>query len=109
MRFAPLAGAVLLCACAVLGLSGAASAQTAFEAKNYAECVMLYANKARTNAGTVLMRRACKCRFQNPAPADCANYSPQAVDCFLKNTISVTEENQVDGVKRACETQFPLQ
>jgi len=69
---------------------------------------MLYANKARTNAGTLLMRRACKCRFQSPAPSFCEEFSEQAVDCFLKNAMSISEEDKVDGIKRACMTQHPL-
>lgn len=85
-----------------------ALAQSKLEPKSYPECLLVYAKKAKTNAGNVLMRRVCKCRFQANPPAQCAQYSKEAMDCFILNAINIEEENQVDGIQRACEKNFPL-
>lgn len=93
----------------VLGMVGAAKAQTTFAPKNYAECVMLNAKKAASKDGVMLMRLACKCRFQDPAPEECKQYSKGAVNCMLSNLPPVERDAAAWGVERACRTKHPVQ
>jgi len=92
----------------VLGMASAAQAQS-FAPKNYADCVMLNAKKASSMDGNMLMRRACKCRFQEPAPADCKQYSKAALDCMLSNLVPVERDAEAWGVERACRNKHPVQ
>jgi hypothetical protein len=93
----------------VLGMVSAAQAQSSFAPKNYAECVMLNVKKAASKDGAMLMRRACKCRFQEPAPEECKQYSKGAVDCMLSNLGPVEVDAAAWGVERACRNKFPVQ
>jgi len=92
----------------VLGMAAMAQAQ-AFGPKNYPDCVMLYAKKAASQDGAMLMRRACKCRFQDPSAPDCKEYSKPALDCILKNVGPVERDEEVWGIERACRTKLPVQ
>lgn len=107
-RAAALILAMFTAACFLAASAEQTRAQTRLEPKSYPECLLVYAKKARTSAGNVLMRRVCKCRFQANPPAECANYSKEAMDCFILNAINIEDENQVDGIQRACEKNFPL-
>jgi hypothetical protein len=90
----------------VFGVVSVAPAQT-FGPKNYPDCVMLNAKRAATRDGGMLMRRACKCRFQDPGGMDCKQYSQQALDCMISNLPPVEHDEEVWGVERACRTKFP--
>ncbi len=92
---------------ASLGAAGPVSAQS-FGPKNYGECVMLYARKAASRDAAMLMRRACKCRFQDPAEPDCKVYSPAALECLISNLARVEKDEEAWGVERACRTKHPL-
>lgn len=78
-----------------------------FGPKSYAECIMLYAKKAQSRDAGMLMRRACKCRFQEPTSPECANYSPAALDCMVGNLRSVEKDDAAWGVERACRMKHP--
>ncbi len=107
-RCAPFILSLLAAATLLAAPANPALAQNKLEPRNYPECLLVYAKKARTDAGNVLMRRVCKCRFQDNPPAECANYSKEAMDCFILNAIKIEDENKVDGIQRACEKNFPL-
>jgi|GEM_PF-3000757 len=92
----------------VAALATGASAQ-AFGPKNYPDCVMLYAKKAASRDGGMLMRRACKCRFQEPGAPECKEYSPASLDCMLKNLLPVARDEEAWGVERACRSKHPAQ
>lgn len=89
----------------VLGLALPAGAALAGPA-NYEECYLLHAKKASTPSGRDLMRRVCKCRFQEPGP-DCAGYSVEAMDCVIQHVMQVEKDRDVSGVDRACRNRFP--
>ncbi len=99
-------GRCILGALLLLALATTASAQ-AFGPKNYAECVMLYAKKAASRDGGMLMRRACKCRYQEPGAPECKDYSPKALDCMVKNLLPVEKDEEAWGVERACRNKHP--
>jgi len=92
----------------LLGAATAAPAQ-GFAPKTYAECVMLNAKRAASRDGGMLMRRACKCRFQDPAASECKQYSKPALDCMLTNLVPVEHDEEAWGVERACRTKNPVQ
>ena len=79
-----------------------------FSPKDYPDCLMLYAKKATSRDAAMLMRMACKCRFQNPSDPDCAKYSQTALDCLLTNLLPVEQDSQAWGVERACRTKNPV-
>ncbi|MGE4539375.1 MAG: hypothetical protein AB7D37_20080 [Desulfovibrio sp.] len=89
-------------------LAAAASAQ-GFGPKNYAECFMINAKRAASQDGGMLMRRACKCRFQNPKEPGCEKYSQAALDCMLANLVPADTNDKAWGVERACRTKNPVQ
>ena len=101
-------GRLLVALLVVLGTVSAAPAQT-FGPKNYAECVMLYAKKAASRDGGMLMRRACKCRYETPTASECAQYSKAALDCMISNLVPATSDDLAWGVERACRTKNPVQ
>lgn len=92
----------------VFGLTAVASAQ-GFGPKTYAECVMVNAKRAASRDGGMLMRRACKCRFQDPKDAGCAKYSQLALDCMISNLVPAESDDAAWGVERACRTKHPAQ
>jgi hypothetical protein len=93
----------------VFGLVSAAQAQAqSFGPKNYADCVMLYAKKAVSRDAGMLIRLACKCRFQDPTDADCRKYSPAATECMITNLLPVEKDLQAWGVERLCRTKNPV-
>lgn len=92
----------------LLGAATSAPAQ-GFAPKNYADCVMLNAKKAASRDGGMLMRRACKCRFQDPAAAECKQYSKPALDCMLSSLPPVEHDEEAWGVERACRNKNPIQ
>lgn len=92
----------------VLGAAATATAQ-GFGPKNYAECVMLNAKRAASRDGGMLMRRACKCRFQEPNSDECRQYSKTALDCMIRNLAPVEHDEEAWGVERACRTKHPVQ
>ena len=83
-----------------------ASAQS-FGPKNYPDCVMLYVKKASSQDGGMIMRRSCKCRYQDPKASDCKDYSQAALDCIISNAGAAERDEQAWGVERACRTKFP--
>lgn len=91
----------------VLGTAAGASAQS-FAPKNYAECVMVYAKKAASRDGGMLMRRACKCRFQEPGAAECKQYSEMALNCMVSNLAPAEHDEEAWGVERACRNKHPV-
>ena len=91
-----------------LGLAVTAQAQT-FGPKNYPDCIMLYSKKAASLGGETLLRRACKCRFQDPSDSSCRQYSKPALDCMIKNLLPVEDDAAAWGVERACRTKHPVQ
>lgn len=91
----------------VLGLAATAQAQS-FGPKNYPDCLMLYAKKAASADGETLMRRACKCRFQDPGNAECQQYSKPALDCMIRNLGPVQDDAKAWGVERACRSKHPV-
>jgi len=101
-------GRLLVALMMVLGMASVAPAQS-FGPKNYAECVMLYAKKAVSRDGAMLMRRACKCRFQDVATDECKQYTKHALDCMLSNLVAVEEDEAAWGIERACRTKNPVQ
>ncbi len=92
----------------VLGLAATASAQ-GFAPKNYADCVMLNAKRAASRDGGMLMRRACKCRYQDAKAEECRVYSQAALDCMISNLVTAERDEQAWGVERACRTKHPAQ
>uniref|UniRef100_I2Q471 Uncharacterized protein n=1 Tax=Desulfovibrio sp. U5L TaxID=596152 RepID=I2Q471_9BACT len=101
-------GRFILALIVVLGTATMASAQ-GFGPKNYAECVMLYAKKAASRDGGMLMRRACKCRFQEPGAPECKQYSQMALNCMVSNLMPVEHDEEAWGVERACRNKHPVQ
>lgn len=99
---------VLLALLFVLSMTTAASAQS-FGPKNYPDCVMLYAKKASSLDGGMLMRRACRCRYQDKTAPECKIYTPAALDCILSNAGPVERDEEVWGVERACRSKNPVQ
>ena len=83
-----------------------AAAQT-FAPKSYPDCVMLYVKKASSQDGAMIMRRACKCRYQDPKATECKDYSQAALDCIISNVGAAERDEQAWGVERACRTKFP--
>ena len=79
-----------------------------FGPKNYPECTMLYAKKAVARDGAMLAKRACKCRYQDPAAPECKEYSQAALDCIITNVGPVERDEQVWGVDRACRNKHPV-
>lgn len=95
---------------ALVALVGAATASAQdFMPKNYADCVMIYAKRAASRDGGMLMRRACKCRFQDPKADECRAYSQPALDCLILNLPPVDRDEKAWGVERACRTKHPQQ
>ena len=92
----------------VFCLAATAAAQD-FSPKNYPDCVMIYAKRAASRDGGMLMRRACKCRFQDPKDSACAQYSQAALDCMISNLIPAQSDDAAWGVERACRTKNPAQ
>ena len=92
----------------VAAMATGARAQ-AFGPKNYPECLMLFAKKAASRDGAMLMRRACKCRFESPGAPECKDYSKGALDCMIKNLMPVDRDEEAWGVERACRTKLPVQ
>lgn len=80
----------------------------AFSPKNYPDCIMLYAKKARSRDAGMLMRRACKCRYQDPESPMCAKYSKAALDCMVDNLRAVEKDDAAWGVERACRLKHPV-
>ncbi len=93
----------LLC---LLGVAATAGAQ-AFGPKTYADCVMLNAKRAVSRDGGMLMRRACKCRFQDPKAPECRQYSQPALDCMIGNLGPAEHDEDAWGVERACRNKHP--
>lgn len=91
----------------VLSLAATASAQ-AFGPKNYPDCAMLYAKKASSLDGGMLMRRACRCRFQDKTAPECKEYTQAALDCIITNVGPVARDEEVWGVERACRSKNPV-
>jgi hypothetical protein len=91
----------------VVGLTVSAATAQTFAPKNYPDCVMLHAKKASSRDGGMLMRRACKCRFQDPNRDECKDYSQAALDCLLSNLSTVEHDEEAWGVERACRIKFP--
>lgn len=85
-----------------------ASAQS-FGPKTYPDCVMLYAKKTASLDGGMLMRRACRCRFQDKTASECKGYTPAALDCIIANVGPVERDEEVWGVERACRSKNPAQ
>lgn len=79
-----------------------------FGPKNYPDCIMLHAKKAQSGDAGMLMRRACKCRFQTPGSAECAQYSVKALECMVTNLRAVEKDEAAWGVERACRTTHPV-
>jgi len=79
-----------------------------FGPKNYAECIMLYAKKAQSRDAAMLMRRACKCRYQEMGSPECAQYSQAALNCMVDNLRAVDADEAAWGVERACRTKHPV-
>ena len=88
-------------------LSATAALAQAFGPKNYAECVMLNVKRAHSRDAGMLMRRACKCRFQDQANPDCKGYTQGALDCMVANLGIVEQDDEAWGVERACRTKNP--
>ncbi len=101
-------GRLLVALLVVFGAVSVAPAQS-FGPKNYAECVMLNAKKAASRDGAMLMRRACKCRFQDPAAPECKPYSRAALDCMVSNLGPAERDEDAWGIERACRTKNPVQ
>lgn len=91
----------------LLTMASAASAQ-AFGPKGYPDCVMLYAKKAVSLDGGMLLRRACRCRYQDAKAPECKDYTPAALDCIITNVGPVERDEEVWGVERACRTKNPV-
>ncbi|OLN25425.1 hypothetical protein DVDV_3354 [Desulfovibrio sp. DV] len=92
----------------VLLLASSASAQS-FGPKTYPDCTMLYVKRAASRDGKMLVRRACKCRFQDQNDPECKGYSQKALDCIITNVLPVEHDEEVWGVERACRTKHPVQ
>ena len=90
----------------MLLLAAPAAAQT-FAPKSYPDCVMLYAKKALSQDGGMIMRRACKCRYQDPKATDCKDFSQAALECIISNVGAAERDEQAWGVERACRNKFP--
>ncbi|MFP5258978.1 MAG: hypothetical protein ACLGQH_08135 [Acidobacteriota bacterium] len=95
---------LLLAVLCVAAMSIPASAQS-FGPKNYPDCVMLYAKKTASLDGGMLMRRACRCRFQDKTAPECKDYTPAALDCIIANVGPVERNEEVWGVERACRSK----
>ena len=104
MNLTRIAPALLL----ALGLAAPAAAQ-GFGPKTYAECVMVNAKRAASRDGGMLMRRACKCRFQDAKAEECSAYSQAALDCMSSNLVAIDRDDAAWGVERACRTKHPKQ
>lgn len=97
----------ILSACLLLGLVATPALAQSFLPKSYPDCVMVFAKRAASQDGAMLMRRACKCRFQDPNRQECRQYSRPALDCLLTNLIPAENDDAAWGVERACRTKFP--
>ena len=84
------------------------AAAQSFAPKSYPDCVMLYAKKASSQDGAMIMRRACKCRYQDPTASECKDFTEAALDCIIANTGAVERNEQAWGVERACRNKFPV-
>ena len=91
----------------VLSMAATASAQS-FGPKNYPDCVMLNAKRAVSLDGGMLMRRACRCRYQDKTAPDCKDYTQAALDCIIANVGPVERDEEVWGVERACRSKNPV-
>lgn len=91
----------------VLSFVATARAQS-FGPKNYADCVMLYAKKPESRDARMLIRLACKCRFQDSKAEECRKYSQAALECLVTNLTSVEKDLQAWGLERACRTKNPV-
>ncbi len=60
---------------ALLSLPCTGFAQTEYFPKDYNECFLVYAKRSKTEAGAVLVRRMCRCRFQDASSGRCRRYS----------------------------------
>jgi hypothetical protein len=89
-------------------LAAAPALAQSFAPKSYPECTMLYAKKAASRDGAMLMRQVCKCRFQDQQAAECKDYSQAALDCILANVGAVERDEQAWGVERACRNKHPV-
>jgi hypothetical protein len=98
----------ILAACLLIGLLATTADAQSFRPKNYPDCVMIFAKRAASRDGAMLMRRACKCRFQDAGREECKDYSRMALDCMLSNLIPVATDDEAWGVERACRTKFPV-
>ncbi|WP_428565723.1 MAG: hypothetical protein ACP59X_05095 [Solidesulfovibrio sp. DCME] len=99
---------ILLALALLLGLAATAKAQ-GFGPKTYADCVMVNAKRAASRDGGMLMRRACKCRFQDPKASECRQYSQTALDCMIGSLVPVERDEEAWGVERACRNKHPVQ
>ena len=88
-------------------LTALPAAAQSFAPKSYPDCVMLYAKKASSQDGAMIMRRACKCRYQDPKASDCKDFSQAALECIISNVGAAERDEQAWGVERACRTKFP--
>lgn len=88
-------------------LTALPAAAQSFAPKSYPDCVMLYVKKASSQDGGMIMRRACKCRYQDPNASDCKDFSQAALECIISNVGAVERNEQAWGVERACRTKFP--
>ncbi len=91
-----------------LGTLCATAQAQGFGPKNYSECVMVQAKRAQSRDGGMLIRRACKCRYQEPDAQECKQYSRGALDCMIHNLVPVQQDQQAWGVERACRTKHPV-
>lgn len=100
---------MFLAACLFVVLTASGAMAQNFGPKSYPECLMLYSKKAASRDGAMLIRLACKCRFQHDVRPKCKEYSPKALDCMIKNLGPVEEDDAAWGVERACRTKFPVE
>lgn len=98
---------MLLAACLLTVLTATGAMAQNFGPKGYPDCMMLYVKKAASRDGAMLTRLACKCRFQDATRSECKPYSPQALDCMIKNLGPVEHDEETWGVERVCRTKFP--
>jgi hypothetical protein len=92
----------------LVAMTASGAMAQSFGPKNYPDCVMLNAKRAASRDGGMLMRRACKCRFQDPSREECKAYSKSALDCMLSNLTPVEKDEEAWGVERACRNKFPV-